>query len=850
MYLYLEKIILLFRVGLFTRLSLTVDFNFMNFLKKILLLLVVVSAFSSCKKQPVRSEEKNNAKSIQTSRGPYNPSIPIYWNLIHTKLEVSFDFTRQHLLGKATITLTPHFYSQNILVLQAKGFDVHSIHQLNGTEIKSFTYDSKNITITLNKTYSRQDTLSLVIDYTAKPNDLPKSGSDAITEEKGLYFIDPLDTDPYKPTQIWTQGETRSASCWFPTLDATNQRCTQEMYITVDKKYTVISNGELIYKHDVANNQTTWYWEMKKPHAPYLFMMAVGEFAKVTDSWKGMEVSYYVEPEYEKYARDIFGQTPAMIDFFSTKLNYPYPWPKYSQIVVRDFVSGAMENTSASIFMEALQVDDRFLADDNWESIVAHELFHHWFGDLVTCESWANLPLNESFANFSEIAWFEHRWGYEAALKHAQEDLTAYLSEAETTQNPLIRYHYTDVEEMFDRHSYNKGGLVLNLLRYTVGEEAFYNSLHLYLTRNAYTPVEIDELRMAFEDVTGEDMHWFFDAWFMKRGHAQLFVEHHASKKNTTEIVIEQKQDTTEGTIYRIPLQIDYRTKTDTTLHSARYWIGKYKDSIKLPVDFDQLAYLVVDSKHVVVGTVTHKKSADLLKSQFNYGTDYLIRKEAFELLVQTENNKENPYSVRPENQVTLLKALGDKSAEVRTVALLEFTKYEIPNMKTVFVPKFADMAKNEPNGELRGFVIQLLPMYDTNPDYISIYREGLNAKSYYVSGACLNALLTINDPETVKRIPEFESSTNSTIIASLAEYYTKTGDQTHYQWFENKMKQASDQDVYNLMVVFTKYVLQLSNEDKLKGSTFLKKISIENQHDVIRKNAKTYYQYIDKSIK
>jgi len=822
----------------------------MNFFKKSILLVVLVSAFYSCKKLPVRSEEKNNSRSIQTSRGPYNPSTPIYWNLIHTKLEVSFDFAKQHLLGKATITLKPHYYSQNVLVLQAKGFDLHSIHQLHGPEIKSFTYDSKNITITLNKNYSRLDTLTLIIDYTAKPNDLPKSGSDAITEEKGLYFIDPLGTDPHKPTQIWTQGETRSASCWFPTLDATNQRCTQEMYVTADKKYTVISNGELVYKTEVANNQTTWYWEMKKAHAPYLFMMAVGEFAKVSDAWKGMEVSYYVEPAYEKYARDIFGQTPAMIDFYSTKLNYPYPWPKYSQIVVRDFVSGAMENTSASIFMEALQVDDHFLVDDNWESIIVHELFHHWFGDLVTCESWANLPLNESFANFSEIAWFEHRWGYDAGLKHAQEDLAVYLSEAETTQNPLIRYHYTDVEEMFDKHSYNKGGLVLNLLRNTVGEEAFYNSLHLYLTRNAYSAVEIDELRMAFEDVTGEDMHWFFDAWFMKRGHAQLFVEHHASKKNTTEIVIEQKQDTTEGTLYRIPLQIDYRTKSDTTLHSARYWISTCKDSIKLPVDFDQLSYLVVDSKHVVVGTVTHQKSLELFQNQFKYGTDYLIRKEAFEFIVQTEKDKKNPYVVRPETQITLLKALNDISSEVRTVALIEFSKYEIPNLATVFVPKFVDMAKNEPDGELRGFVIQLLTLSGNIPAYIPIYKEGLNAKSYYVSGASLNALLLLNDTATVARIPEFESSNNSSIISSLAEYYVKIGDQTHYQWFENKMQQASDQDVYNLMVVFTNYVLQLGNEDKIKGSAFLKKISIENQHDIIRKNAKTYAQYIDKSIK
>lgn len=821
--------------------------NFQRIIQSSILLLLA-TAFYSCKKQPAKTADKGPQKTILTSHGAYNPSATQYWNLIHTKLEVSFDFSKQHLLGKAMITLTPHFYAQNSLVLQAKGFDIHSI-TVAGKPVTTYSYDSKNISIPFNTMYSRNDTLEVVISYTAKPNDLPKSGSDAITEEKGLYFIDPLGTDPKKPTQIWTQGETQSASCWFPTLDSPNQRCTQEMYITADKKYQVISNGELVYKTEEPNNTLTWYWTMKKAHAPYLFMMAVGEFAKVTDTWKGMEVSYYVEPEYEKYARGIFGETPAMIEFFSTKLNYPYPWPKYSQIVVRDFVSGAMENTSASIFMESLQVDDRLLVDENWESIVAHELFHHWFGDLVTCESWANLPLNESFANVSEILWFEYRHGYEAGLKHAQEDLEGYLAEAETTQNPLIRYHYNDIEDMFDRHSYNKGGLVLNMLRNVVGDDAFYNSLNLYLTRNAFSPVEIDELRIAFEDVTGEDMHWFFDRWFMKRGHAVLSFEHQ-TKNNQTELVITQLQDTLEGTLYKIPLQIDYRTKMDTTLHSDRYWIQNYKDTFYLPVAVEQLSYLVVDSRHIVVGTVNHNKSLDLLKGQFLYGTDYLIRKEGFTALVKPAAAKDNPYTTTPENLTFLFKALNDRSSEIRQMGLLEFTKRPVPNVETLFLAKLKDLAENDPNGEVRSTAVYLISSLENSTDYKAIYKKGIDAPSYQVAGASLKALLTLNDNATVARLQEFESINNVHVISSLGAYYIQINDQTHYQWFENKMKQASDQDVYNLMGLFTKYVLQLSNADKVRGSALLKTISTENQHEVIRQNAKMYYQYIDKSIK
>src|SRR5690606_4973139 len=263
----------------------------------------------------------------------------------------------------------------------------------------------------------------------------------------------------------------------------------------------------------------TDHWVLDQPHAPYLAAIVVGEFAEVKDTVDQLPLRYIVEMEFEQGARKVFRHTPEMVRFFSENLGVAFPWPNYDQIVVRDFVSGAMENTTASIFMEALNLDEREAIDSEWDYIIAHELFHQWFGNLVTLESWANLPLNEAFADYSEYLWMEHHEGMDPADMHHVRSLEDYFSEAEEKQVDLIRYYYDTGEDMFDHHSYAKGGRVLHMLRKYLGDEAFFASLNLYLTKHAYSSVEIHDLRMAFEEVSGRDMNWFFNQWFMASGH-------------------------------------------------------------------------------------------------------------------------------------------------------------------------------------------------------------------------------------------------------------------------------------------------------------------------------------------
>ena len=265
------------------------------------------------------------------------------------------------------------------------------------------------------------------------------------------------------PSQIWTQGETEANSVWMVTIDKPNQKTTQELYMTVPAKYVTLSNGLLKSQKNNPDGTRTDYWKMDLPHAPYLFFMGVGEYSITKDSYKGKEVSYYVEKEYHPVARKIFGNTPEMIKFFSEKLGVDYPWAKYAQIVGRDYVSGAMENTTATLHQESSYQNARQLKDGNiWEGTIAHELFHQWFGDLVTTESWSNITVNESFANYSEYLWSEYKYGKDDADEHNLEDMQGYLFSGSENKD-LVRYHYSNKEDVFDAVSYNKGvcGVVL-----------------------------------------------------------------------------------------------------------------------------------------------------------------------------------------------------------------------------------------------------------------------------------------------------------------------------------------------------------------------------------------------------
>ena len=719
---------------------------------------------------------------IEQQRAVYQATETIYTDLIHTKLEVNFDWAKSRMNGLATITAKPHFYASDSLILDAKGMDIVSV-QLDGNNLM-YNYDSSYLRIKLNKVYTRKDKYTVTISYVAKPDERTTGGSAAITSDKGLYFINPKGEDKSKMPQIWTQGETEASSVWFPTIDAPNVKTTQEIYITVEDKYTTLSNGKLISSKKNSNGTRTDYWKQELPHAPYLFMMSVGEFKVVKDSYTRpdgtkMDVNYFVEPEYEQYAKAIFGETPSMIQYFSKLLGYEYAWDKYNQIVVRDYVSGAMENTGAVVFGDYVYKTDRELLDGNDQSTIAHELFHHWFGDLVTCESWSNLPLNESFANYSQYLWDEHRFGIDEADYQAEGEADGYYQTGQMQgYHNLIWFDYEDKEQMFDGHSYNKGGRILHMLRNYIGDEAFFAGISNYLNTNKFKPAEFHQLRLAFEEVCGEDLNWFFNQWFQAAGHPVLDVNQRLDElKKTVTVNVSQKQNLELSPIFKLPLEI--AVFDDNGKHIHKVVVDALTNSFELPYA-GTLKCVIFDYQQMVLAKVREEKPTDQYIFQYYNGERYHARKEG--LMLGTKNKEQ-------QGQQLILDALNDAFWNIRLLAIEKASKLTLEN-RTKGLAVVKELAMMDPNSAVRAAALNYLSNNLEASEVESIYIDRIEKdQSYSVISAALKNLGKANPDKAMEKAKQLEAEKSSKMLAGIGQLYGSYGKKENYSFFDVALK-------------------------------------------------------------
>jgi aminopeptidase N len=772
---------------------------------------------------------------IIPAQGKYNPERTKKNDLIHTRLELRPNWERQQMVGVATITFKPHFYPQNTLELDAKGFDVQMV-RMKGQELK-FDYDSRLLKINLGKTLTRNDSAQVQIMYIAKPNELPLGGSEAITADKGLYFINPTSTDPEKPRQIWTQGETEANSCWFPTIDSPNQKTTLEIFITLDKpsteaKYITLSNGKLVSSKMNIDGTRTDYWKQDKPAAPYLTMIAIGDFRKVVDpTYKNFEVSYYVEPKFEKYAMNIFGRTPEMINYFENILGVKYQWDKYAQIAVREYVSGAMENTTATVHGDFIQKDNHQLADDNDDGVIAHELFHHWFGDLVTAESWSNLPLNESFANYSEYLWAAHKYGQDEADLVAYIAFNQYFNEAQEKQEPLIRYRYHDKEDMFDSHSYAKGGRILHLLRKQVGDEAFFAALKLYLTQNAFKTGEIAQLRLAFESVTGEDLQWFFDQWFTKPGHPDLQVEQEYAN-GKLKLSVKQIQDTTFAPVYRLPLQLEIWVNNQKTTHTILVDKASQTFEWNLP-SAPQMVYL--DPENTLVGRVLFQKSKEEYIYQYYHAGRVPARLNALEILTYSPDNDSTAVNPAFDNDIrkVLIDATKDKFWRIRQLAVQKLYDYDGDDFLEVERALQSRVQIDDRSYVRADAIIAMKGFQNAQND--KLFRQALNDTSYTVQAAALEAIFASRPADAPELARKYETSFNTAIFSAVAGYYSEEANPEKYDWYVQHLSKMSGGDLYQVLGIFGTYLVKSSPDVQRKSLPLLKKIATKDTQWYVR---------------
>ncbi|MFS4431106.1 M1 family metallopeptidase [Chryseobacterium sp. S90] len=654
--------------------------------------------------------------------------------LKHTKLKVNFDYQKEQMNGEEWLTASPYFYAANELTLDAKGMLIHEVALDNNGKKSPLKYDYKDdvLKISLDKTYQKNQEYTVYIKYTSRPNEVKQEGSMAINDAKGLYFINPQGTDPDMPTQIWTQGETESSSAWFPTIDKPNQKTTQEIYMTVPDKYVTLSNGLLKESKKESNGLRTDHWVMDKRHSTYLFFMGVGEYAIVKDKWKNIPVDYYIEKEYEPYAKQIYGNTPEMIEFFSKKLNYDYPWAKYAQISGRDYVSGAMENTTATLHgSDILQKPGQLIDENTWEDTIAHELFHHWFGDLVTAESWSNLTVNESFANYSEYLWNEYKYGKDQADYHLMTDVNNYLHNPSDFNKNLVRFNYESREDVFDLVTYQKGGGILNMLRNYLGDDAFFAGMNDYLKTNEYQNAEAHQLRLSFEKVSGKDLNWFFNQWYFGSGNPKInYTTTFEPVKKQVAVTINQTQEKP----FEFPLAIDVYDNGKPKRYNV--WVNaEAKNTFNF--DVSKSPDLVnINADGVLLAEITDTKTPEQNLVQFTNSKEFKSRYLA--LTGIKDQAGKSPAAVK-----LLAAALKDPFFRVRIKALglIDLTN---PEQMKALGAEVEKLASNDPKTLTQAAAITALGK-TKDKKYLPLFEKGINAVSNAVKGSSMSALLTID---------------------------------------------------------------------------------------------------------
>jgi len=706
------------------------------------------------------------------STGQVYRSAPAKINdLVHTRLDLHFDYGKQYVYGKAWLTLKPHFYPTDSLRLDAKGMDVQNIAIVEKGHLLplKFSYDSLTISIRLNKVYKSNESYTVYISYTAKPT---SHGS------HGPYFINPAGRESGVPTQIWTTGEPEHNSCWFPTIDKPNQKCTDEISLTVPAKYVTLSNGRLAAQIKHPDGTRTDTWKMELPHSPYLMMIAVGNFQIIHDSWHGKPLDYYMEPQYAADAKAIFGYTPEAMTFFSKILGVDYPWNKYAQIRVRSF-NGGMENTTATEFNEDGQTSARDLADLPYQSGYVHELFHQWFGDYVTCESWSNLALNESFADLAELLWAEYKYGADVADEHLYQGAQSYLGNPDRWKESLIRFDYADKQDMFDAVTYQKGGRILNMLRHYLGNAAFYKGLHIYLTAHAFGNTDAQQLRLAMEEASGIDLNLFFNQWFYGAGHPVLDITYHWDNTTKTQsIYIKQTQ---EGQTFGLPIAVDIYTAGRKTRYQS--WIRNRLDTLTFMTP-EKPDLVNVDAEKALLAKKADHKTLNEFAFQYAHAPLYADRMEAIDAAAANQSD-----SIA---QHILLNALNDSYYGLRIKAMQALNMAN-QNSKEAAYPILLQLAGKDNNNLARAEAITTLARLKI-PGNLNVFKQAFaTSNSFAVQGAALMAIQQADLDQAFILAKKYEKGSKGKLRDAIITLYCQVGGDAEWPYvYDNFADPAS----------------------------------------------------------
>jgi aminopeptidase N len=568
--------------------------------------------------------------ALSGARPHYTPDRP--GQVEHIFLDLILDIPSQSCHGTCQIRLNPVRSGIEQLILDAEQLDIQEVRI--GRSKQLFAYDGHQLIITLKQPTTLGKVILLSIVYKIH------------CPQRGLYFVQPDKVYPHKPIQVWTQGEDEDSRFWFPCFDYPGQLATSELRVRVPDTYTAISNGALIEKIKTGK-EAIFHWRQDQVHPTYLMTLAVGEFVELQDQWQhpdgaSIPVLYYVEAGREADVQRTMGKTPRMIAFYSEKYGYPYPYPKYAQVCVDDFIFGGMENTSTTLLTDRCLTDERAQLDYRaGETLVAHELIHQWFGDLVVIKHWSHAWIKEGMASYGEVLWMEQEYSAEEASYYRLQEARRYFSEDEQRyRRPVVTHIYREAIELYDRHIYEKGSCIYHMIRAELGEDLFWRSIQTFVREYAHQTVESIDLLRAIEKATGRNLAFLFDQYVYRGGYPEYKVnyswdgEFNLAKVTITQTQVKEKE-TDPIFDWKFPIGfycID--RKTVTLLQTITVRIHEAEQSFYIPLP-EKPAFFLFDPNNDTLKKVILEVSLPELKAQLQYAPDPVARIFAAEAIAR-----------------------------------------------------------------------------------------------------------------------------------------------------------------------------------------------------------------------
>lgn len=652
------------------------------------------------------------AAAVRADR-PYAPSRD--YDLQNVRVSLRFDLDQRKVIGEVTHTLSTLHDGVTHLDFDCADLTVSSA-RVNGKDARFATHPDK-LEIDLTQPAKAGEKFDVEIKYEGKPT-------------AGLYFVLPDKDDPGRAREIWTQGEAEDTHHYIPIYDYPNDRATTEMILTVPGDWITVSNGKLISVQDAPNGLKTWTWRQSLPVSTYLISFVAGEYKEKKDTWHNLPVTYNVPQGMEDTIEPTFRHTKDMLEFFSERFGVAYPWDKYAQTAVDDFVAAGMENVSATTLatrdmIHAELASERPEAADN---LISHEMTHQWFGDLVTCKDWTNTWLNEGFATFGATLWQEHYYGNDSAAFQYWRDQNGWFQSKELFSVPIVTREINDSVQ-YVGNVYDKAGWVVHMLRERLGDEAFFRALRHYLEANRLQNVVSADLAKAVEESTGTNVDQFFDEWIYGAGAPRFVVKstYDAAEKKVS-LSVKQTQKV-EGHVGLFHVPIDVSIMTSTGEKNFPIEVSKADETFSFSVDGPPLMVLF-DKGDKILKSVDFQKSPEEWIRQLQTASEVPDRADAAVALGALRDNEAATKALGEA-------ALHDKFWGVREEALRALGRVNSePSRKELF----AALSNDQP--WVRVVAVEQLGRYHSNEDVAkrlqNIYKDD---KAFSVRGAALQAL-------------------------------------------------------------------------------------------------------------